>query len=165
MVCRYTDVVQVGARNMQNFPLLKELGSCGKPVLLKRGMGATVEEWLSSAEYVLLGGNADVILCERGVRSFDPARPVVPDIAAVPLAKRISHLPVIFDPSHSTGRSEEVSAAACAAVAAGADGLIVEVHCEPAAARSDAEQTLSPEQFAEMMKRVGKVAAALERSI
>ncbi len=164
-VCKYTDVIQVGARNMQNFPLLRELGGRGVPVLLKRGMGATIEEWLLSAEYILLGGNPDVILCERGVRSFDPARPIIPDISAIPLVKRMSHLPVIFDPSHSTGRSEEVTTASCAAVGAGADGLIVEVHCEPAEASSDGEQTLSPVQFADMMERVRVIAAAVGRSL
>ncbi len=164
LVCRYADIVQVGARNMQNYSLLRELGACGKPVLLKRGMGATIEEWLSAAEYVLVGGNWDVILCERGVRTFDPQRPIIPDIAAIPAVKIISHLPVIFDPSHSTGASGEVCAAAMAATAAGADGLLVEVHCQPERASSDAKQTISVDEFGAMMQKLRRIAPCFGRS-
>ena len=164
-VCQYADIVQIGARNMQNYALLRELGTCGKPVLLKRGMGATIEEWLSAAEYVMVGGNSDVILCERGVRGFDPQRPIIPDIAAIAMAKKISHLPVIFDPSHSTGSSGEVCAAAMAATAAGADGLLVEVHCDPERAASDVKQTISTDDFAKMMQKLRRIASCIDRSI
>ncbi len=165
VVSRYADILQVGARNMQNYALLRELGRCETPVVLKRGWGATIEEWLCAAEYILLGGNSEVILCERGVRGFDPSRPIIPDISAIPLAKRLSHLPVIFDPSHSTGRSVDVAAASYAAVAAGADGILVEVHHNPSEASSDGLQTISTDEFCRMMERIRALAGAVGRRL
>lgn len=152
LVATHADVLQVGARNMQNFDLLRALGSAGKPVLLKRGPASTVEELLLAAEYVLLYGNPDVILCERGIRTFETATRYTLDLAAVALLKRLTHLPVLVDPSHGTGRADLVSTLSCAAVAAGADGLLVEVHPDPERALSDGAQSLSPSGFAAMMQ-------------
>ncbi len=152
-VCEYADVLQIGARNMQNFSLLKEVGKAHKPILLKRGLNSTIEEWLNCAEYILDGGNPDVILCERGIRTFETYTRNTLDISAVPALKELTHLPVIIDPSHATGRASMISPLTLAAVAAGADGIIVEVHINPAEALCDREQTLNPEQFSEMMKK------------
>lgn len=146
------DVIQVGARNMQNFDMLKELGRCQKPILLKRGLSATVEEWLMSAEYIMAGGNVNVILCERGIRTFEKETRNTLDLSAVPLVKRNSHLPVVVDPSHATGKRDLVLPLAKAAVVCGADGLMVEVHNDPASALCDGPQSLTPDQFDQMMK-------------
>ena len=152
-VCEYADVLQVGARNMQNFSLLKEVGKAAKPVLLKRGMNSTLEEWLSCAEYILKEGNPNVILCERGIRTFETYTRNTLDLSAVPAAKELTHLPVIVDPSHGTGKLSLIPPMALAAVACGADGLIVEVHSNPEDALSDKDQALTPLQFGELMKR------------
>lgn len=152
------DVIQVGARNMQNFPLLKELGHIQKPVLLKRGMAATVEEWLMSAEYILSGGNQNVILCERGIRGFDKNTRNVLDIQSVPVVKNISHLPIIVDPSHAGGYSYLVPSMSKASVASGADGIMIEVHNDPKNALSDKEQCLSTDEFRNLMKDIKKYA-------
>jgi 3-deoxy-7-phosphoheptulonate synthase len=153
LVCEYADMLQVGARNMQNFPLLRRLASCHKPVLLKRGPSATVKEWLLAAEYLLSGGNEQVVLCERGIKSFDTeATRNTLDVAAIALVKYLSHLPVIADPSHATGKRILVPAASRAAIAAGADGLIIEVHPCPERALSDGAQSLSPDEFRCMMR-------------
>src|SRR5690349_21236611 len=141
---RYSDILQVGARNMQNFTLLRELGRAKKPVLLKRGVAATIEEWLLSAEYILAGGNMNVMLCERGIRTFESYTRNTFDISAIPVVQQLSHLPIIVDPSHGTGRRDKVAPMARAAVAAGADGLIIEVHCDPDHALSDGAQSLFP---------------------
>ncbi len=155
------DVIQVGARNMQNFELLKELGRCNKPILLKRGMSATLKEMLMSAEYIMAGGNEQVILCERGIRSFDPYTRNVLDLAAVPLLKELSHLPVVVDPSHATGAARLVRPMALSAAAAGADGLMIEVHNDPLHALCDGAQSVTPDQFAEIAKAVATVRTAL----
>jgi 3-deoxy-7-phosphoheptulonate synthase len=165
VIDRYADVFQVGARNMQNFTLLRELGRTRKPVLLKRGISATVEEWLLSAEYVLAGGNTQVILCERGIRTFETATRNTLDISAIPIVKQLSHLPVFVDPSHGTGRRDKVAPMARAAVAAGADGLLIEVHCDPDHARSDGAQSLFPGQFDRLMAELRIIAPAIGRSI
>ena len=165
LVARYADVIQIGARNMQNFPLLKKAGRCGKPVLLKRGLAATITELLLSAEYLVAEGNHDVILCERGIRGFDPSTRNVFDLSAIPVVQELSHLPIIADPSHGTGRRSKVAPMARAAVAAGADGLIVEVHPQPDRALSDGEQSLYPEQFVQMMHEIVAVAEAIGRKI
>ena len=151
LIGKYCDIYQVGARNMQNYTLLRELGNVRKPVLLKRGISATIEEWLLSAEYILAGGNNEVILCERGIRTFETATRNTLDLAAVPLLNELSHLPVIVDPSHATGRRSLVRPAAKAAVAIGADGLIIEVHPRPQEAWSDGPQSLTPAMFEEIM--------------
>ncbi len=164
-VAKYADMIQIGARNMQNFPLLKRVGRAGKPVLLKRGMSATINELLLAAEYLLSEGNADVALCERGVRSFDPQTRNVFDLTAVPLAKSLTHLPIVADPSHATGVRSKVLPMARAAVAAGADGLIVEVHPSPPEALSDGAQSLYPKQFGELMSHIGPIAEAIGRSL
>jgi 3-deoxy-7-phosphoheptulonate synthase len=153
-VMEYADVLQIGARNMQNFSLLKEVAKTHKPILLKRGMNSTIEEFLNCAEYILDGGNPDVILCERGIRTFETYTRNTLDISAVPSLKELTHLPVIVDPSHASGRVSLVSPLSLAAVAAGADGLIVEVHINPAEALCDKEQTLSPGQFDKMIKKI-----------
>jgi 3-deoxy-7-phosphoheptulonate synthase len=160
----YADILQVGARNMQNFNLLRELGHIRKPVLLKRGISATIEELLLSAEYILCGGNYEVILCERGIRTFETQTRNTFDVSAFPVLKRLTHLPVVGDPSHGTGKRDYVVPMARAAVAAGADGLIVEVHHDPDHAISDGAQTLRPEQFTEMMKQVRAIASAIGRT-
>ena len=148
------DVIQVGARNMQNFDLLKVLGKCRKPILLKRGLSSTIEEWLMSAEYIMAGGNPNVILCERGIRTFENSTRNTLDISAVPMLKKLTHLPIIIDPSHATGLSWMVAPLAKTAVAAGADGLMVEVHNNPAKALCDGAQSLDPKQFDELMKDI-----------
>src|SRR6201997_4082809 len=150
----YVDVLQVGARNMQNYHLLRALGVVEKPVLLKRGMSATIEEWLLSAEYIMSGGNYNVILCERGIRTFETYTRNTLDIAAIPVIKKLSHLPIFADPSHGTGRRDKVTPMARAAVAAGADGLIIEVHPDPQHALSDGAQSLEPTQFAQLMSEI-----------
>ncbi len=165
LLCEYSDILQVGARNMQNYNLLRELGLTRKPILLKRGISATIEELLLSAEYILSGGNYDVILCERGIRTFENATRNTMDISAIPVVKSLSHLPIIADPSHGTGRRDKVLPMARAAVAAGADGLIVEVHHDPDHALSDGAQSLRPQQFAEMMEQLGIIARAVGRSV
>jgi 3-deoxy-7-phosphoheptulonate synthase len=161
----YTDIFQLGARNMQNFTLLRELGHARKPVLIKRGISATIEEWLLSAEYVLSGGNNDVILCERGIRTFETATRNTFDISAIPVVKKLSHLPIIADPSHGAGRRDMVAPMARAAVAAGADGLIIEVHCDPDHALSDGAQSMFPSQFDRLMAELRIIAPAIGRSI
>jgi len=164
LVIRYADMLQIGARNMQNFPLLQAAGKSGHPVLLKRGNSATVEEWLMAAEYLLSSGNTRVVLCERGIRTFETATRNTTDINAIPVVKHLSHLPVIVDPSHSTGRGEYIKSISRAAIAAGADGLIVEVHPHPEAALSDGPQSLTPDAFAEVVDQVKRIAAAIGRS-
>jgi 3-deoxy-7-phosphoheptulonate synthase len=165
LVAQYADILQVGARNMQNFNLLRDLGRQRKPVLLKRGIAATVEELLLSAEYILSGGNYDVILCERGIRTFETYTRNTMDISAIPVVKKLSHLPIVADPSHATGRRDKVEAMSRAAVAAGADGLLVEVHPDPDRALSDGAQSLRPEQFTEMMSQLRRIAEAVGRSL
>jgi 3-deoxy-7-phosphoheptulonate synthase len=165
VMVKYVDVLQVGARNMQNFTLLRELGHTRKPVLLKRGIAATIEEWLLSAEYILSGGNSDVILCERGIRTFETATRNTFDISAIPVVKKLSHLPVVADPSHGAGRRDMVAPMARAAVAAGADGLIIEVHCDPDRALSDGVQSMFPAQFDRLMAELRIIAPAIGRSI
>ena len=165
LVARHADMLQIGTRNMQNFTLLREAGDAGKPVLLKRGLSATVEEWLLAAEYLLVAGNANVVLCERGVRTFDSATRNLLDLAVVPLVHSLSHLPVIVDPSHGTGLAKLVAPMAAAGVAAGADGLLVEVHPDPPAAASDGPQSLTFEQFESLMERLPAVAAATGRRL
>ncbi|MFN7984044.1 MAG: 3-deoxy-7-phosphoheptulonate synthase [Vicinamibacterales bacterium] len=165
LIERYCDIFQVGARNMQNFTLLRELGHRRKPVLLKRGISATIEEWLLSAEYILSGGNGDVILCERGIRTFETATRNTFDVSAIAMVKKLSHLPVVADPSHGAGRRDMVAPLARAAVAAGADGLIVEVHCDPDRALSDGAQSMFPAQFDRLMAELRIIAPAIGRSI
>ena len=160
---RYIDIIQIGARNMQNFTLLRELGNLNKPILLKRGMAATIDELLMAAEYIMSGGNRQVILCERGIRTFENATRNTLDISAIPVVKKKSHLPIIADPSHGTGLRDHVAPMARAAVAAGADGLLIEVHHEPDKALSDGAQSLYPEQFAELMRELGIVAQSIGR--
>jgi 3-deoxy-7-phosphoheptulonate synthase len=161
----YADILQVGARNMQNFNLLRELGRSDKPVLLKRGISATIEELLLSAEYVMAGGNYNLILCERGIRTFETYTRNTMDISAIPVVKKLSHLPIIGDPSHATGRRDKVPPMARASVAAGADGLLIEVHHDPDRALSDGAQSLFPEQFEELMAQLRIIAPAVGRSI
>jgi len=165
LVAEYADMIQIGARNMQNYPLLKRAGRSGRPVLLKRGMSATITELLLAAEYLLSEGNPDVVLCERGVRGFDPATRNVFDLTAIPLVKSLTHLPIVGDPSHGTGVRDKVVPMARAAVAAGADGLIVEVHPNPPEALSDGAQSLYPEQFRELVAHCGPIARAIGRSL
>ena len=163
MLLTYADILQIGARNMQNFNLLREVGKVRKPVLLKRGISATIEELLLAAEYVMSGGNYDVILCERGIRTFETYTRNTFDLAAIPVIKKLSHLPILGDPSHGTGRRDLILSMARAAVAAGADGLLVEVHPDPDHAASDGAQTLNPAQYTEMMQQVRAIAAAVGR--
>jgi 3-deoxy-7-phosphoheptulonate synthase len=165
MMCDYVDILQVGARNMQNYNLLRQLGEARKPVLIKRGISATIEELLLSAEYVLAGGNYDVILCERGIRTFESYTRNTMDISAIPVVKSLSHLPIVADPSHGTGRRDKVIPMARAAVAAGADGLLVEVHHDPDHALSDGAQSLKPHQFTEMMQQIRIIASAVGRTV
>lgn len=165
LVSKYADVLQIGARNMQNFFLLKEVSKSGKPVLLKRSPSATIEEWLMAAEYIMLGGNPQVILCERGIRTFEKYTRNTLDLSAVAVAKRVSHLPVIVDPSHGTGKWWLVSPLANAAIAVGADGLIVEVHPDPSNALSDGDQSLTPENFYSLMAGVRDVSSAVGRRL
>jgi 3-deoxy-7-phosphoheptulonate synthase len=165
LMLRYVDCLQIGARNMQNYDLLKELGRVRRPVLLKRGLAATIEEWLLSAEYILAGGNRDVILCERGIRTFENATRNTLDISAIPVVKNRSHLPILVDPSHGTGRRDKVIPMARAAVAAGADGLLIEVHDDPDKALSDGPQSLYPTQFERLMGELRIIAPVLGRTL
>ena len=165
LIAKYCDIFQVGARNMQNYTLLRELGHARKPVLVKRGISATIEEWLLSAEYILAGGNNDVILCERGIRTFETATRNTFDISAIPVVQKLSHLPVVADPSHGAGRRDMVPQLARAAVAAGADGLLIEVHADPDHAWSDGAQSMYPDQFDRLMAELRIIAPAIGRSI
>ncbi|HEX3672305.1 MAG TPA: 3-deoxy-7-phosphoheptulonate synthase [Candidatus Cybelea sp.] len=165
LVMRYADMLQIGARNMQNFPLLREVGATRTPVLLKRGLSATVQEWLLAAEYILLGGNENVVLCERGVRSFDVATRNVLDISVVPLLEEMTHLPVIVDPSHAVGIARLVPSIAVASLAAGAHGLLIEVHPDPANALSDGAQSLNCAQFERLMQRLAAIAEIVGRRL
>lgn len=165
LLCDYVDILQVGARNMQNYNLLRQLGEIRKPVLIKRGISATIEELLLSAEYVLSGGNYDVILCERGIRTFENYTRNTMDISAIPVVHSLSHLPIVADPSHGTGRRDKVLPMARAAVAAGADGLLIEVHHDPDHALSDGAQSLFPQQFAELMDQLRIIAPAVGRTV
>jgi 3-deoxy-7-phosphoheptulonate synthase len=165
LVARHADILQIGARNMQNFNLLDEVGKVGRPVLLKRGLSGTVEEWLLAAEYILSHGNRDVILCERGIRTFETATRNTFDVNAIPLVKKLSHLPVIGDPSHATGKWYLVEPVGLAAVVAGADGLIIEVHPNPDHALSDGAQSLTPANFAKLVEKTASVAAAMGRAM
>jgi 3-deoxy-7-phosphoheptulonate synthase len=165
LIERYAHILQVGARNMQNFTLLRELGRTRTPVLLKRGISATIEEWLLSAEYILAGGNMSVMLCERGIRTFESYTRNTFDISAIPVIQKLSHLPILADPSHGTGRRDQVAPMARAAVAAGADGLLIEVHCDPDHALSDGAQSLHPPQFDRLMAELRIIAPAIGRGI
>ncbi len=165
MFLEFVDVLQVGARNMQNYNLVKELGKTAKPVLLKRGISATIEELLLSAEYIMAGGNYNVVLCERGIRTFESYTRNTLDVSAIPVIQKLSHLPIIVDPSHGTGRRDKVPPMARAAVAAGADGLLIEVHNDPDKALSDGAQSLFPEQFVQLMKELRMIAPAVGRNI
>jgi 3-deoxy-7-phosphoheptulonate synthase len=165
VVAEYADIIQIGARNMQNYPLLRRAGQTGKPILLKRGMAATIKELLLSAEYILAEGNPNVILCERGIRSFDDQTRNLLDLTAIPVVKALSHLPIIADPSHGTGVRAKVTPMARAAVAAGADGLMIEVHPDPDHARSDGAQSLWPDQFDELVSQVALIAEAIGRRV
>ena len=165
MVAEHSDMLQVGARNMQNFALLAELGRIQRPILLKRGLSATLEELLMAAEYIMANGNGQIVLCERGIRTFERATRNTLDVSAIPVLKRETHLPVIVDPSHAGGSADLVEPLSFAAIAAGADGLMVEVHPNPAEARSDGEQSLAPDAFARMMRRVGAFAEAAGRQL
>ncbi|MCS6909419.1 MAG: 3-deoxy-7-phosphoheptulonate synthase [Anaerolineales bacterium] len=165
LVARYADVIQIGARNMQNYDLLRAAGKADKPVLLKRGMMSTIEELLMSAEYILAGGNSRVMLCERGIRTFERYTRNTTDINAIPVIKQLTHLPVLLDPSHGTGKWEYVIPVARAAIAAGADGLLVEVHPNPVEALSDGAQSLKPEKFAQLVREVRRIAEAVNRTV
>ena len=165
MVAEYADCIQIGARNMQNYSLLRHVGKLGKPVLLKRGMAATINDLLLSAEYVLSEGNPNVILCERGVRTFDSATRNLFDLTAIPVVQKLSHLPIVADPSHGTGLRDKVTPMARAAVAAGADGILVEVHPTPDKALSDGAQSLYPEQFIELVRQLRLIAGAIDRQL
>jgi len=162
-VAEFADVLQIGTRNMQNFSLLKEVGQTDRPVLLKRGMYSTLEEWLNCAEYILSEGNPDVILCERGIRTFEKYTRNTLDLSAVPAIKELTHLPIIIDPTHSTGRLSLIDSMSMAAVAAGTDGLIIEVHCNPNEALCDADQALTPDMFSGLMHRLRSLKSFLER--
>ncbi|MGC8645213.1 MAG: 3-deoxy-7-phosphoheptulonate synthase [Thermoplasmata archaeon] len=161
-VSNYVDVLQIGARNMQNFSLLKEVGKTKKPVLLKRGMQSTLEEWLNSAEYILKEGNPNVILCERGIRTFETYTRNTLDLSAVPALRELTHLPVIVDPSHGTGRASLIEPMSLAAVASGADGLIIEVHRNPSQALSDKDQAITPDQFSRLVKKARAIRSTVE---
>ena len=165
LVCKYADILQIGARNMQNYDLLKEVGKCRHPVLLKRGLSATISEWLMSAEYIMSEGNHNIILCERGIRTFENYTRNTLDLNAVPVVKELTHLPIIVDPSHGTGKYNLVGPMSRAALAAGADGLLIEVHPNPEKSVSDADQTISTNKFARLMVELGKVANAVGRKI
>jgi 3-deoxy-7-phosphoheptulonate synthase len=162
---KHVDLIQVGARNMQNFALLKELGKINKPILLKRGIANTIEEWLMSAEYILAGGNTNVILCERGIRTFESSTRNTLDLSSIPVIKKLSHLPIIVDPSHAAGRWEYIESLSLASIAAGADGLIVEVHQTPETALSDGQQSLKPEKFKALVAKCKKIAEAIDRTL
>lgn len=161
-VAKYADMLQIGARNMQNFGLLKEVGKCGRPVLLKRGLAATIDEWLNAAEYIMNEGNPDVVLCERGIRTYETYTRNTLDLSAVAAVKHLSHLPVIVDPSHGTGKWRMVRPMALAAIASGADGLMMEVHPNPAKALSDGPQSLTPEHYREVMKGIWKLSKFMQ---
>jgi 3-deoxy-7-phosphoheptulonate synthase len=165
LVCKYADILQIGSRSMHNFPLLKEAGKCRKPVLFKRGLMATLDEYLHAAEYIFSEGNREIILCERGIRTFEPATRNTLDLSAVPILKRRTHLPVLVDPSHATGHSWLVPAMARAAVAVGADGIMVEVHNKPLEALSDGPQSLYPGEFVQLVKDLDKIAQAVGRQL
>ena len=165
LFCKYADILQVGARNMQNFQMLKALGKCPKPVMLKRGLSATISEWLNAAEYIMSGGNEQVIFCERGIRTYETFTRNTLDLSAVAAVKELSHLPIIVDPSHGTGRWKMVAPMARAAIAAGADGLIIEVHPNPEKALSDGDQSLTPEAFKDLMSSLGGIAKVMGRSL
>ena len=165
LVAEHADILQIGARNIQNFSLLKEVGQCRRPVLLKRGMATTIKEFLLSAEYVLAGGNRDVILCERGIRTFETSTRFTLDLNAVPVIKKLSHLPVVVDPSHGTGHWEYVAPMAKAGIACGADGVIIEVHNQPAEALSDGPQSLKPDKFARLVAELRMLAPAIGRTL
>ena len=165
LVAEYADILQIGARNVQNFSLLKRVAETRKPVLIKRGMATSIQEWLLSAEYVLAGGNSNVILCERGIRTFETATRFTLDLNAIPVLKKLTHLPVLVDPSHGTGHWEYVQSMARAGLAAGADGLIIEVHPRPAEALSDGPQSLKPDRFVQVVAKIRRVAAALDRTV
>ena len=165
LVARYADVIQIGARNMQNFRLLTEVGRLGKPVILKRGLSATIVEWLMSAEYIASEGNHQIILCERGIRTYEQATRNTFDVSAIPVVKELSHLPVIADPSHASGKMSLVEPLSAAAIAAGADGIMVEVHHQPETALSDGPQSLRPAVFQEMVSRLKKVATAVGKTL
>jgi 3-deoxy-7-phosphoheptulonate synthase len=160
-VCEYADVLQIGTRNMQNFSLLKEVGKVEKPVLLKRGMNSTLKEWLNCAEYILAGGNPNVMLCERGIRTFETYTRNTLDLSIVPSIKEISHLPILVDPSHATGRLSIISPMSLAAMAAGADGILIEVHCNPAEAMCDKDQAMNPVMFGELMQKLRGLRAGM----
>ncbi|MBI5060909.1 MAG: 3-deoxy-7-phosphoheptulonate synthase, partial [Candidatus Aenigmarchaeota archaeon] len=161
----YVDMYQIGARNMQNFALLKAVGAAETPVLLKRGLSATIDEWLSSAEYILKEGNPNVVLCERGIRTFEPSTRNTLDISAIPIVKKLSHLPIIVDPSHAAGRRDIIPSLCKASIAAGADGLMIEVHPNPAEAKSDKEQQLDFKEFAALMEELKPVAKFFKKKI
>jgi 3-deoxy-7-phosphoheptulonate synthase len=165
VVVEYADIIQIGARNMQNFRLLLEVGSARKPVLLKRGLSSTIKEWLMSAEYIMSRGNENVLLCERGIRTFETATRNTLDLSAVPVLKQLTHLPVVVDPSHGVGKRDLVGPMAKAAIAAGADALIIEVHTNPEEAVSDGEQSLRPDEFERLMKELRPIASAVGREI
>ena len=165
LVCEYTDILQVGARNMQNYMLLDEIGKRSKPVMLKRALSGTIEEWLLSAEYIMAGGNRQVMLCERGIRTYETYTRNTMDVSAIPIIKRLSHLPIIADPSHGTGKWYLVSPMALASVAAGADGVMIEVHPNPDQALSDGAQSLTPENFAKLMGLINPIAASIGRPL
>jgi len=165
LIAKYCDIIQVGARNMQNYTLLRELGHAQMPVMIKRGISATIEEWLLSAEYILAGGNMNVMLCERGIRTFESYTRNTLDISAIPVVRKLSHLPILIDPSHGTGLRDKVAPMARAAVAAGADGLLIEVHHDPDHALSDGAQSLFPAQFDRLMAELRIIAPAIGRSI
>jgi len=165
LVAEHSDILQIGARNVQNFSLLRRVAETNKPVLLKRGMSTSIQEWLLSAEYVLAGGNPRVILCERGIRTFETSTRFTLDLNAVPVVKKLSHLPILVDPSHGTGHWDYVESMALAGVAAGADGLLVEVHPRPEEALSDGPQSLKPERFTTLMTKIGRVAEAVGRAV
>lgn len=165
LVAEYADILQLGARNMQNYALLKKVGRTRRPIMLKRGLSSTVKDWLLSAEYIMAEGNPAVILCERGIRTFDNHSRFTFDLSAIPVLRELTHLPIIVDPSHATGRWQSILPMARAGIAAGADGLMIEVHPNPAFAVSDGEQSLLPERFADLMEQVEKIASALDRPI
>jgi len=165
MVAEYADILQIGARNMQNFPLLKEVAKYNKPILLKRGLNATIEEWIMAAEYIMISGNPQVILCERGIRTFENFTRNTLDLSAVPVVKHLSHLPVVVDPSHAVGKWRFVQPMARSAIAAGADGLLIEVHPNPSQAVCDGPQSITPERFGQVMQEVQKIAAVMDRTV
>jgi 3-deoxy-7-phosphoheptulonate synthase len=165
LVSQYADMLQVGSRNMQNYPLLRRVGQCSRPVLLKRGFSATIEEWLMAAEYILAHGNRNVVLCERGIRAFDPAFRFTLDLNAIPMVKELTHLPVIADPSHGTGKRSLVAPMSLAAIAAGADGLILEVHADPESALCDAAQTISAPELSTIVEQVRAMTNVLKRDL